>query len=484
MSLACSLLLAAFRPAAAQAPDWNAALTSSLNQPGGRSRLEAVATDASGNVFVTGSFYGRVAFGQTLLVSRGSSDLFVAKYVPAAGTWAWAQGGGGTSYDQGLGIAISGSNVYVTGGIVNNSANRNQVVFGGAGSPAGGTSVSGASSTVSQDLVVVKYLDNGPSATLGWTQVGGGSTDEDLGTGIAVSGANVYVTGYFKNTLDNANGVLFGGTGTSPGTVPVNGTSSNEFTTDLLLVKYFDNGSNATLGWTQVGGGPGADQGLGIAASGTSVYVTGFITNNVTDINKLLFDNNVQVNGASSEFFGSQDFVLAKYTDSGPAAALSWTQVGGGIYDDAGVSVAVSGSSVYVTGYLKNNTSGTARVVFGGSGTTPGTVAVKGAGSSQRDNYDDLLLAKYTDNGTSATLGWAQAGGGTGVDQGRGVAVSGSKVYAAGYVRESLTYSFGTAAPGPLGGTIFYRAVLAQVDDQGATGRWENLVAAYNGGGS
>lgn len=61
--------------AQAQAPVWQTAIATG----GGGSRVEATVTDASGNVYVAGGFSGTVNFGNTTLVSAGSSDIFVAK---------------------------------------------------------------------------------------------------------------------------------------------------------------------------------------------------------------------------------------------------------------------------------------------------------------------------------------------------------------------------------------------------------------------
>ena len=387
------LLLALPGLARAQAPAWAEATTGSLTQANGTSSTRAVATDASGNVFVTGSFTGSVAFGSTLLTSRGSNDLFVAKYVPATSTWAWAQSGGGTGADIGFGVAVSGGSVYVTGQLVNNTANASGVLFGGTGTTPGTVQVNGASGTNAQDLVLAKYTDNGTSADLGWTQVGGGAS-ADVGYGVAVSGGSVYVTGYLTNSTVNSTRVLFGGTGTTLGTVQQNGTSGPT-TQDLVLAKYTDNGSSAALGWTQVGGGTLNDMGQGVAVSGGSVYVTGYIQNNTANASGVLFGGTgttagtVQVNGATTA--NGQDLVLAKYTDNGASATLGWTQVGGGISTDLGFGVAVSGASVYVTGQLVNNTANGSGVLFGGTGTTAGTVQVNGASGT---NSQDLVLAQ------------------------------------------------------------------------------------------
>ena len=293
-----------------------------------------------------------MAFGATSLTSAGADDLFVAKYVPVTGTWAWATRGGGLSFDQGYGLAVSGSSVYVTGYITTSFTNNNVVVFEGTGTRPGTGPISGASPYSTHDLFVAKYTDQGTSVTLNWTQVGGGASD-DQGNGLAVAGSNVYVIGTIGNNLTNANTVVFGGNGTTAGTIQVNGASSTA-TRDILVAKYTDNGTSATLGWTQVGGGTSTDYGYGIAVRGTSVYATGTIANSTMDATSVLFGGTgtspgtVPVNGASATV--SQDVVVAKYTDNGATATLGWTQVGGGVSNDVGYGLAVSGQQVYTAG--------------------------------------------------------------------------------------------------------------------------------------
>jgi hypothetical protein len=82
----------------------------------------AISVDGSGSAFVTGRFSGTVTFGsgepnETQLTSTNGLpyDIFVAKY-NSNGTLAWAKPGGGTSSDEGFGIAVDGlGNSYVTG---------------------------------------------------------------------------------------------------------------------------------------------------------------------------------------------------------------------------------------------------------------------------------------------------------------------------------------------------------------------------------
>jgi hypothetical protein len=73
------------------------------------------AVDVSGNVIVTGYFYGSVDFGGALLTSAGAQDIFVAKFNPD-GHHLWSQRFGAAASDRGQVAAVDGSrNVIVTG---------------------------------------------------------------------------------------------------------------------------------------------------------------------------------------------------------------------------------------------------------------------------------------------------------------------------------------------------------------------------------
>ena len=103
------LLLLGAGAAQAQAPTWQWAVSV------GEGETEATAVDATGNVVVTGSFLGTIAFGSFQLTSVGSYDVFVAKFTPM-GNCLWAVQGGGSDDDHGYNLAVdSGGNVYVTG---------------------------------------------------------------------------------------------------------------------------------------------------------------------------------------------------------------------------------------------------------------------------------------------------------------------------------------------------------------------------------
>ncbi len=88
-----------------------------VNQAGLESYNEGtgIVADASGNIYVTGYFYGSADFGDDTLTSSGTADIFVTGLSPA-GNWLWAEGTGSTNSDSGYGIATgSGNAVIVTG---------------------------------------------------------------------------------------------------------------------------------------------------------------------------------------------------------------------------------------------------------------------------------------------------------------------------------------------------------------------------------
>ena len=91
---------------------------------GGTSNDVAYGVVVSGSdVYITGYFQGTANFntpsatGSNEITSAGSLDIFLAKY-DNTGSFQWAKRAGavGTSNDAAYGVAVSGSDVYITGG--------------------------------------------------------------------------------------------------------------------------------------------------------------------------------------------------------------------------------------------------------------------------------------------------------------------------------------------------------------------------------
>lgn len=148
----------------------------------------ALALDRRDNVYLTGSFSGRLKFGRTTLVAvqsdpeRSARDVFVAKLRPA-GSWAWAVRGGGTSDEQATAIARDPKgNLLVTG-----------VLWG----PSARFGTSNVTSQGLSDVFVAKLDSRGRWR---WAVAGGGA-DYDAPQSIAVAAAGwAVVTGYVHGT--------------------------------------------------------------------------------------------------------------------------------------------------------------------------------------------------------------------------------------------------------------------------------------------
>jgi hypothetical protein len=162
---------------------------------GGRNseHAQAVATDAAGNVYITGSFGGTIDFDPDAsttfeLTSAGSGDIYVLKLNPL-GKLLWARRAGGTSFDEGRSISVDQiGNVYITGSF-NGTADFD---------PSESASYRLASSGMS-DAYVLK-LDS--SGNFVWARAMGGSL-YDYARSLQVDAAgNVYITGDFQETAD------------------------------------------------------------------------------------------------------------------------------------------------------------------------------------------------------------------------------------------------------------------------------------------
>jgi uncharacterized delta-60 repeat protein len=139
-------------------------------------RATGVATDSSGNIYVTGYTY----WGLDGNTYAGSSDAFVVKYLDN-GTKQWTKQFGTSSTDLADGVATDSSgNVYVVG-----------YTYGG---------LDGNTNTGASDIFVVKYNSSG---TKQWTkQLGSSGRDYDYGVATD-SSRNVYVSGDTYGGLDN-----------------------------------------------------------------------------------------------------------------------------------------------------------------------------------------------------------------------------------------------------------------------------------------
>ncbi len=427
----------------------------------GEDQAYGISVDATGNVYVTGSFETTATFGGTALTSVGYTDIFIAKY-NAAGNILWAKRAGGGSPENAYGVAVDGQgNAFITGRVAGTAS------FGSVTLPNAG----------SGDVFIAKY--DAAGTTLWAVKAGGNYIDNSYG--ISTDGAgNVYIIGDFQ-------GIAYFGASklTSAGSQ------------DIFLAKY-DAAGNPQ--WAQSAGGSGADIGYGIAADKNgNAYITGFFSGTATF-------GDISVTTA-----GSIDMFLTKYDQDGKAL---WAQRAGGTGSDVGYGIALDGTgNPYVTGdfassarfgritlqgnsyqsffMAKYDTTGAVRFAKGALwGTTKsygiavdaaGKAVVTGntQGSITFGDYDltakgssDVYIARYSEAGNVL---WAEMPFGfTATDYGRSVAVDNAgNAVVAGYFLGSITLGSTT-----LVSTGINNAFLAKYDAAGNV-RW-----AQRAGGS
>jgi hypothetical protein len=202
---------------------------------------KAVAVDASGNIYVTGSFGGTVNFGGgSLVASAESVDAFVASFT-AEGAQRWSKRFGGPSDDAASAVAVDGdSTICVTGSFA-----RTIDLGGGPIEGAGTSDGFLASFTASGDHLWSRRL---------------GQSGSSAGEALAIDAArNIYVAGSFSGTLDLGDALLVGAGGT-----------------DTFLASFTSDGTHR---WSRAFGGPGDDvgyKGNRVAVDGSgSIYFAG-----------------------------------------------------------------------------------------------------------------------------------------------------------------------------------------------------------------
>jgi len=210
-------------------------------------------TDASGDIFITGSYWGTARFDNiTLSGLYGSGatdgfDIFIAKY-DSGGDALWAKRMVERGWDRGSDVVtdVSG-NCYVTGGF------QTALLFGGFGGP----SLTATGGSGDEDIFLVKYT---PGGDFIWkTSAGGEGFDQALA--LAIDGDSyLYVTGVFNDTA------------TFDSTQQISSQGFN----DLFLAKYDSNGK---LIWVRGAGGAGDDGASDVTTDGDgNIFICGYFS--------------------------------------------------------------------------------------------------------------------------------------------------------------------------------------------------------------
>ncbi|MDQ2768941.1 MAG: Ig-like domain-containing protein, partial [Bacteroidota bacterium] len=258
-----------------------------------------------------------------------------------------------------------------------------------------------------------------------WQTVLGNSATVIRGSAANASG-DYYVIGTYNGTLALG--------GTAP-TLTSNGGSE-----DMFLAKF--SSSSNTFVWAVSGGGAGTEDGRAVAVNGSNIYITGS------------FQDAATISGTSltAATGTGLDMYVAKYVDNGATVSNVNALRGGGGASDAGFSIAVNGTNVYVAGYMSANA--TTPVI---SGTT-----LTSAGGQ------DMFVARFTDSGTLAN-GSAVSGGGGGLDRALAIGVNSNGVYVTGYLSANATAPViqGAAASNAGGQDMFLAKYTATLGNAG-----------------
>jgi hypothetical protein len=214
----------------------------------GDDSANGVGTDASGNVFITGSFLSSsISFGTTSFTNGGGIDMFTAKY-DGSGNVLWAKSATGVSNDVGYDIKADASGNAIVIGTFNSSS----LTFGSFPLTLKGY----------DDIFLVKY---DPSGTVLWAKSAGG-TGNDIGVSVAVDQiGNAYLTGYFASPS-----LSFGST-----------VLTNSASTYAMYVAEYD--PLGTVIWAKGSVSTGDDRGncIAVDANGNSCVAGSFTTSSL-----------------------------------------------------------------------------------------------------------------------------------------------------------------------------------------------------------
>ncbi|RFS17081.1 hypothetical protein [Emticicia sp. C21] len=324
----------------------------------GGSSPNGMATDAVGNIYITGYFSGNATFDNISKTALGYDDIFIAKY-NKNGKVLWVQTAGGTSEEHGRDIALDeNGNLYITGSF------NGTTTFGSTNkTSAGGT-----------DIFIAKYDTSG---AFKWVRTFG-STGNDVGNSITVyNNTNIYTAGYFNGEVNFEE---------SPSTS--NGGS------DIFLLKCTPAGNSV---WVQTAGGSGNDQALDVYAESSGAGITGYFYGTAS------FGTEARISA------GGTDMFFAIYNHEGDMNIL---QTAGGPGADAGQSLAILsffGSNYYVTGYFsgtatfadKTATSSGGRDIFMAiytSSFSDPLQLLKTAGGSSDDQGEKIIMNEIGNN--------------------------------------------------------------------------------------
>ena len=339
-----------------------------------------IAYDAAGNS--SRSPYFTIPQKEPCNISSGSGSS--ASSVSAVFIVSFGSSGSGEDSAQSVHILSGGdADIYITGYF------EDTINFGGGDITSNG----------GKDIFVLSLNKDGEYR---WAYTAGG-TQDDEGASITMfdNFGNIYVTGYFKRTVD------FGS-----GDITSNGNQ------DIFLLRLNESAGNYTFSWVKTYGGSRDDRGYGVHTKGGAPIVTGVFRSSNLDF------------GGGSVGVGDTDtdiFVLAldMFGDYQNSMTISSDES----CDESSRDIYVGplyNSSHHITGFHTSNCT----IDFGGS---IGELSSFGGGQ-------DILMVRIGNNRLPAVC--VYAAGGSGNDRGLSVTVdSNENIYVTGIFRNTATFN-------------------------------------------
>jgi len=152
---------------------------------------KAVASDASGNIYITGMFVDTASFGNITLIGNGNSDIFIAKY-NSQGQIQWAKNAGGPNADIGYTISVDKNGNLFVGGSFDSLATF-------------GANIVYANGDTLTDAFVALFDTDG---NFKWVKTFGGENSDNCSKLITDTEGNCYAFGNFRSTA--LSGAKFG----------------------------------------------------------------------------------------------------------------------------------------------------------------------------------------------------------------------------------------------------------------------------------
>ena len=337
-----------------------------------------IAYDAAGNS--SRSPYFTIPQKEPCNISSGSGSS--ASSVSAVFIVSFGSSGSGEDSAQSVHILSGGdANIYITGyfeGTIN---------FGGGDITSNG----------GKDIFVLSLNKDGEYR---WAYTAGG-TQDDEGASITLfdNFENIYVTGYFKRTVD------FGS-----GDITSNGNQ------DIFVLRLNEDAGNYTFSWVKTYGGSRDDRGYGVHTQGAYPIVTGVFRSSNLDFG----GGSVGVGDTDTDIFVLK---LDMNGDHSQSLAISSDES----CDESSRDIYVGplyNSQHHITGFHTSNCT----IDFGGS---IGELSSFGGGQ-------DILMVKGSNNLFSCVY----AAGGSGNDRGLSVTVdSNENIYVTGIFRNTATFN-------------------------------------------